>query len=153
MKLNNIVFSIVVMSLLLACDPLISAIDSQSANDASAEQQILPKGLSFENQGKCRRVVDGDSLYVAGQDKQIRLWGVDAPETDEAGYQKAKDKLNKLAFNQKISCATQDIDKYGRIVARCFLPDGREINRLLLASGVSQEYCRFTKNYYGYCAY
>jgi endonuclease YncB( thermonuclease family) len=36
--------------------------------------------------GKVIRVVDGDSLYLEGQEIQIRLFGVDAPEQSERGY-------------------------------------------------------------------
>ena len=37
----------------------------------------------------CRYVVDGDSLYLQGIKKQIRLWGVDAPERNEKGFKQA----------------------------------------------------------------
>lgn len=108
---------------------------------------------SYENSGRCYRVVDGDSLYIEDQKTQIRLWGVDAPERDETGYQEAKDALTQLALNKTVYCSTQDIDKYNRIVARCYDANGDEINKALLESGVSKEYCRFTGNHYGFCSY
>ena len=108
--------------------------------------------LEFDWSGKVRHVVDGDSLYIAGVEPQIRLWGVDAPERDERGYQAAKDKLIDIAKGKRIGCETKDIDKYERIVGRCFiLATNLEINRVLIESGVSQEYCRFTRNFYQTC--
>lgn len=150
--------AIAIVLILGACDELIAVLDdnadtnskSKSGSSSNSSTSIDATG-SYENKGKCRHVVDGDSLYIAGQDTQIRLWGVDAPERDEPGYERAKQALVKLALKKNVYCATQDIDKYDRIVARCFLEDGKEINQALLASGVSQEYCRFTKNYYGFC--
>ena len=107
--------------------------------------------------GKCRRVVDGDSLYLEGLDTQVRLWGVDAPERDETGYSAAKKSLNRMAYGKLLRCEQQDIDKYKRIVARCFVVQSNantsslELNSEQLRLGVAQEYCRFTRNHYGYC--
>jgi endonuclease YncB( thermonuclease family) len=42
----------------------------------------------------------------------------------------------------------KDQDRYGRTVARCFLPNGQEINRLMIESGTAQEYVRFSRGFY-----
>lgn len=64
--------------------------------------------------------MDGDSLYLATHAPQVRLWGVDAPERDEAGYQAATDTLEAIAGGAALSCLPIDRDRYGRTVARCF---------------------------------
>ncbi len=132
--------------LLIACDLK----DLPQADQGSGVSDTrLP---DFDWTGTVRHVVDGDSLYIKGVEPQIRLWGVDAPERDERGYQTAKDKLIDLAKGERIGCETKDIDKYDRIVGRCFVVlKNLEINKELIESGVSQEYCRFTKNYYRTC--
>ncbi len=94
------------------------------------------------------RVVDGDSLYLDSHEPQIRLWGVDAPERDEQGFTAATDELRRLADGKQLKCQEVDQDRYGRTVARCFLSDGREINRLMIESGTATEYRRFTKGFY-----
>lgn len=101
--------------------------------------------------GVVRHVVDGDSLYLRGEDVQIRLFGVDAPEMDEVGYAASKEFLRRLAQQQRLICRELTRDKYARIIARCFLDDGRELNRLMLAAPHTREYCRFSKNAYGQC--
>jgi len=105
--------------------------------------------------GRCERVVDGDSLYIAGHKVQIRLWGVDAPERGERGYLQAKDKLTALAKGNQLRCTIKDIDKYQRAVARCFVQKSDkarlELNRALLEAGVAREYCWFSKGFYGFC--
>jgi len=98
--------------------------------------------------GKVRYVVDGDSLYFHGHEVQIRLWGVDAPEKNEAGFNSAKNALNAFANGQVLTCQIMDTDRYGRVVARCFLKDGQEINRLMIESGAAVEYRRFSNGYY-----
>ncbi|MEM7304963.1 MAG: thermonuclease family protein [Pseudomonadota bacterium] len=95
-----------------------------------------------------RHVVDGDSLYLENYEPQIRLWGVDAPERDEPGYDRAKNYLRQLALSQTVDCEIVDTDKYKRSVARCYLSNGDEINRMMIESGAAKEYFRFTKGYY-----
>ncbi len=97
-------------------------------------------------------VVDGDTLALEGIEPRIRLWGVDAPERGELGAGAATNALRQLSDNQLVSYIEKDRDRYGRIVARIFLSDGREVNRLLIEQGVTQEYCRYSQGFYEHCA-
>ena len=103
-----------------------------------------------------RHVVDGDSLYLVGTKRQIRLWGVDAPELDEYGYHAARKALTKKVKAKRLRCVTKDHDRYGRIVAHCFMPATKrtpalDINEWMIKGGTAKEYCYFTKGYFGYC--
>lgn len=97
------------------------------------------------------RIVDGDSLYLQGIKPQIRLFGVDAPERDEAGYRAATDTLRRLVESQRLRCDQVDQDRYERIIGRCFLANGQEVNRIMIESGTAKEYCRFSRGVYGHC--
>ena len=112
---------------------------------------MQPAGLTEPRQikGRVSYVVDGDSLYLKGHKAQVRLWGVDAPERGESGFQAATDALYRMAHGQRVTCRVIEPDKYGRNVARCFLPDGREINRMMIEGGTVREYRRFSKGFYG----
>ena len=126
--------------------------DRGSSGDVSSQREGKGGGQNSDNfSGKVVRVVDGDSLYVDSRKKQIRLWAVDAPETNEAGYSEAKAMLRRFAMGRVVSCLIKDIDKYGRTVAQCSDENGKDINGALIESGVSNEYCRFSRNYYGNC--
>lgn len=109
-----------------------------------------PKGLEAPERltGRVRYVVDGDSLYIDGHKPQVRLWGVDAPESGHTGFKAATDYLFLIVQSQTVTCQIVDRDRYGRTVARCFLSDGREINRLMIDSRKTREYRRFTKGFY-----
>lgn len=98
--------------------------------------------------GKVRYVVDGDSLYIGSYEPQIRLWGVDAPEKAQAGFEAASKTLYRYAYGQHVRCEKIDTDRYGRTVARCWLKDGRELNRLMIESGTAKEYRRYSKGFY-----
>ncbi len=101
--------------------------------------------------GQVRYVVDGDSLYLHGLKKQIRLWGINAPERNEPGYKQATRQLRSLTLHKHLTCYRQDTDKYGRTVARCENKNGEDISRSMLESGKAKEYCWFSKGFYGSC--
>src|SRR6478672_9720969 len=72
------------------------------------------------------RNIDGDSLYVG--DKEVRLFGIDAPEWGQVCTRKgqpwdcgaaAADQLATLVSGKPVSCVAVDIDEHGRAVARC----------------------------------
>jgi len=128
---------------------IVQRLSPESGIAEGSSAQALEVGQILE--GKTDRVVDGDSLYLHGYKKQVRLWAVDAPETNEAGFNEARSQLKQLALGKRLRCHVQDIDKYGRTVARCEDEAGKDLNRAMLGSGTAKEYCRWSKNFYGYC--
>lgn len=94
------------------------------------------------------RVVDGDTLYLEGVATRIRLWGVDAPEREEPGFDEATQMLAGLVTGETLSCEHVDTDRYLRIVARCYFADGRDLSEAMIESGAATEYLRFTQGYY-----
>ena len=56
-----------------------------------------------------------------------------------------------LIAGQQLTCRQRDIDRYGRIVGQCFLPDVRDIAATIIASGTAEEYCRYSGNHYRTC--
>ncbi len=101
--------------------------------------------------GAVRYVTDGDTFSLRGVERPIRVWGLDAPERDERGASAATSTLRRLISGQSLTCRVRDIDRYGRIVGQCFLPDGRDIAAQMIAAGVAREYCYFSGGYYGTC--
>jgi endonuclease YncB( thermonuclease family) len=99
--------------------------------------------------GAVRKVVDGDTFYLDGVRTRIRLWGVDAPETNEPGGAEATAALQSLVAGRRLACEEMDRDRFARIVARCRLEDGRDLARLLLDLGLATEMTGFSGGYYG----
>lgn len=99
--------------------------------------------------GAVARVVDGDTFYLDGVETRMRLWGVDAPEKDEVGAMEATEALANLVAGRTLACEEMDRDRYGRIVARCALDDGRDIARVLIDIGAATEMLRYSGGYYG----
>ncbi len=117
--------------------------------------------------GRVSWVYDGDTLKVEGVGK-VRLLGIDTPEKEASPrddyYRRheriAPDRLRRIAaqalnFNRqqlknrsvRLEFDHEQRDSYGRTLAYVFLPDGRMLNRLLLAQGLAAVYRRFDFRY------
>ena len=99
-------------------------------------------------------MIDGDTLEIAGQ--RIRLHGIDAPERDQAcrdadgrtwscGRQ-ATQELQALAERRVTACYGQDVDRYGRLVARCEV-GGRDLASEIARRGLAVAYLRYSWAY------
>ena len=121
------------------------------ADSETADKPVSAVAIGDEVFGYVQRIVDGDSLYLEGTEAQIRLWGVDAPEQQDPGYGEATKTLAAVAGERQLRCKVVDSDKYERFVGRCFRRDGKEVNRLMLESGTTREYCYFSGGHYGNC--
>ena len=84
---------------------------------------------------------------LAGPD----VWGLDAPEWNHQGGSTATSTLHSLISGKQLRCAVLDVDRYGRLVAQCVLPSGRDIAAEMIRSGAATEYCRYSGGYYGNC--
>lgn len=109
-------------------------------------QRALAPEKTYE--GVIVRIVDGDTFYMDGVETRIRLWGLDAPEKDEPGGNRATRMLREIAHGERVSCREVDTDRYGRIVGQCFLAGGRDIAALMIESGAASEYLRYSGGYY-----
>ncbi|MCX8164529.1 MAG: thermonuclease family protein [Aquificaceae bacterium] len=111
------------------------------------------------------RVVDGDTFQCrldSGEEVKVRLVGIDTPESSpnpkahrdvERSGRAMKEglRMGKLARGVTESLLTQgkrvslefDVqrtDRYGRLLAYVWLPDGRMLNELLVREGYAQVY-------------
>ena len=74
--------------------------------------------------GKCH-VIDGDTIAIGKQ--KIRLAGIDAPELNKPYGKRAKWALVELCKGQNITAKLTGETSYDRVVAKCFLDDGRDL--------------------------
>jgi len=92
------------------------------------------------------RVVDGDSLEVAG--KKIRIVGIDAPELDQACNnqgqvwscgQESKTALRTLIGSNLVHCSNQGKDKYRRTLSVCEVA-GKDVGKWMVTNGWAVSY-------------
>lgn len=101
-------------------------------------------------------VIDADTIEIHGQ--RVRLHGVDAPEKGQECFQpdgspwrcgqKGALALADFIGESTVSCRPVDTDRYGRIVANCYVR-GRDIEEWLVNEGWAMAYRRYSSDYIG----
>jgi len=87
------------------------------------------------------RIVDGDTVYTKDGTK-IRLHGIDTPERDQPYGKQATRALDRL-IKTKIFVLEKDTDKYGRLVAVLYTPEGLNVNLEMVCGGHAWWYERY----------
>jgi endonuclease YncB( thermonuclease family) len=100
------------------------------------------------------RVVDGDTIVLG--ETRIRLEGIDAPEAGQtcprrhvgwwACGTEATAALATMIEGRPVRCEPQGLDKYGRVLAVCFL-DGQDINAWMVRQGLAWAFVRYSQRY------
>jgi len=110
--------------------------------------------FSLQGDISVTKVSDGDSLRSGPL--KIRLHGIDAPElkqncTDSTGAswpcgRAARDVMMEIATAVPLRCVLMDVDRYGRLVMRCFAGN-TDIAEHLVANGLALAYRRYSEDY------
>lgn len=96
--------------------------------------------------GTVRAITDGDTLTLTDRTR-VRLLGLDAPELahpnqrEEPLARTARTRLETLAppgTVLRLRTDAQDHDRYGRLLAHAYLPDGRNLSAELLRAGLGE---------------
>lgn len=93
------------------------------------------------------RVFDGDSFEARradGRRVEVRLFGIDAPERYQAWNRRSRSALRDLVDGESLSLRVVEVDRYDRLVAEVFLPDGRSVNAAQVEEGNAWVYRRYT---------
>ena len=99
-------------------------------------------------------VIDGDTLEVRGS--RIRLHGIDAPESGQVCRERDGSawrcgQAAALALAERIGrtpilCEQLDVDRYGRVVARCFT-NRADLNKWMVGEGLAVAYRQYSSEY------
>jgi len=110
----------------------------------AAPRSFTCRGERFA--GEVVAVLDGDTVDILrdGRPERVRLRNIDAPEKAQAFGQGAKQFTADLAFGQTVTICVADHDRYGRTVGDLLLPDGRMLNREIVAAGLAWWYRRYS---------
>ncbi len=96
-------------------------------------------------EGKCH-VIDGDTIVI--KRTKIRLAGVDAPELDKPWGQKSKWAMVQIVKGQVVTAKLNGERSHDRLVATCYLPDGRDIGAELIRQGLALDWSKFSGGKY-----
>jgi endonuclease YncB( thermonuclease family) len=100
------------------------------------------------------RIIDGDTIVVA--EEIVRLHGIDAPELDQTFWWRGRylscgtmalAALETLTAGVSLRCEVVERDRHGRLVAKCFSPNGVDIGRRLVSAGWALAYRQYSMDY------
>ena len=91
-------------------------------------------------------VVDGDTFRCAGG-VRVRVWGIQAPERYEPAGPASTRAMSRLIAGQALTCQPRG-RSYERIVARCILPDGRDVAAEMVRQGQAVDWPRYSHGFY-----
>ena len=103
------------------------------------------------------KIIDGDTIIF--NEKKIRLFGIDAPETNQYCFDKKKSEYScglsstkalvqfiKKNRYKSIKCSHYEIDKYGRFIGECWIGE-ISINSWLVKNGLALAYLRYSDKF------
>jgi endonuclease YncB( thermonuclease family) len=98
---------------------------------------------------EAQAVIDGGTIVLEGRD--VRLWGVDAPDLDEvcggwAAGRLAAAALQKLIANRSIVCQARGVDHQGRIFGRC-RAGGVDLSAAMVREGWAWALVDYSRDY------
>jgi endonuclease YncB( thermonuclease family) len=105
----------------------------------------LIEGMEIE--GKVVGVADGDTVTILDADRKqykLRLAYIDAPEKAMPFGQASKQALSNLVYNKTVSAKIDDVDRYGRGVAR-IIYKSQDINLQQVSTGFAWHYTQYAK--------
>lgn len=93
------------------------------------------------------RVIDGDTAVLAGG-ARVRFLGIDAPEMEKDGQpaefmaHQSKAYVAQLILGKtvRLEYDQERYDRYGRLLAYLFLPDGTNVNIAVVRQGLARVY-------------
>ncbi|HZD72361.1 MAG TPA: thermonuclease family protein [Actinomycetota bacterium] len=139
-----LVLAVMVAVMLAGCRPA----QAPRLATSPAERATWPAVPRDSVPARVERVVDGDTFIagIAGRHERIRLIGVDTPETVDPDrpvqpYGKEASSFAKHMLSGRTVRLVGDVeprDRYGRLLAYVWLPDGTFWNALLAAEGYAQ---------------
>lgn len=106
-----------------------------------------------ETRQQTARVVgisDGDTYEALLPDKttiKIRMEGIDAPEKGMPFYRVAKDYLSQLCFGRNVEIKKISTDRYGRTIARTYLPGHpKELGLMIIEAGYAWHFKKYSSD-------
>lgn len=89
--------------------------------------------------GRVTNVVDGDTIKVltqAGQNSEIRLEGIDAPESRQAFGAESTKNLANLISGKTVDLTCTGIDQCSRLTCTVRLPNGEDVDLEQIQTGM-----------------
>lgn len=106
--------------------------------------------ISYELRGIIIRVSDGDTVSLFdNKQHRIRLYGIDAPEDEQAFGDESKQMLIDLIKGKEVTAECFEKDFFKRHICRIFY-NSKDINAEMVSLGGAWVYRKYYKRRFGY---
>lgn len=123
--------------------PFTPVVVQETRVEVSIAAQIQPSTVT----GRCY-VIDGDTIQIGNV--RLRLAGIDAPELDHPWGKAAKGTLMTLCKGHMVRAEISPELSYDRLVATCYLPDGRDLCAEMVRLGAALDWPKFSGGRYAH---
>ena len=115
---------------------------------------FLPMSLAMADVTGKASVVDGDTIWI-GKTK-IRLWAIDAPETNQECHRNeipwkcgvaSTEHLKSFIANKSVTCEDRGKDHYKRMIGKCRV-GSLDIGAEMIEAGMAMPYWKYGGDYY-----
>jgi endonuclease YncB( thermonuclease family) len=122
---------------------LLAGCTSPSSDGATGDTRTSNPRPTSATEGtdnwRSTEIVDGDTLYVSGPlgELEVRIIGVNTPESGECFYEEATDALAELVTGNDLVLVADrsDVDQFGRALRYVEATDGVDVGAELVANG------------------
>lgn len=129
----------------LALDSATEPCGSSATNPWTAALATPSPPLATTLAGTCY-VIDGDTIQIGKV--RLRLAGIDAPELDHPWGKKAKWELVQICKGQIVTAEIEPDISYDRLVATCYLSDGRDLSAEMVKRGLALDWPKYSGGKY-----
>jgi endonuclease YncB( thermonuclease family) len=110
----------------------------------------VPPVVTYPTVSGVAQVADGDTLSLP-DGTRVRLFGIDAPELSQRCNgvpcgQQSREGLRRLVGTAVVRCVGEDYDRYGRLVAICYVGH-EDLGRTLVRNGFALAFRQYSERY------
>lgn len=116
-----------------------------ASTNADIKRDKIKQPASFQTV-TVKQIIDGDT-FISTDNQHIRIWGINSPEKDEAGYWQAVMFLDLKIRYVELKCRLIDKDKYKRSVMQCN-KSGIDIGSYMVQTGYARDFVKYSKGFY-----
>lgn len=116
-----------------------------------AQKKPTAKELQHQTfKAKVTQIIDGDTMEILYKNTpiKVRLAHIDCPEkrSKQPFGTQAKMALSDLCFGQQVTLASQNSDRYGRLIAVITNPKKQIVNQEMIKLGMAWHFTRYSSD-------
>jgi endonuclease YncB( thermonuclease family) len=105
--------------------------------------------LAYTSPARIVGIIDGDTAVAVingGQQREVRLEGIDAPEHGQPFASESTEHLSGLVSGKSVNLDCAGEESYGRLVCKILLPSGEDVDLDQIKAGMAWHYKQYQRS-------